>query len=128
VWYLPDGIANIFSVHELEQSYRITHDSWEGYYVVHTPKGEVRFYKDEQGLPYIDLRKSNSEATMMLLQREIHEREEILDEEMSYIQMVGGNYKGYTKREVTQAKEARRAQAMMGNLSEKDYKGMVSII
>ncbi len=40
--------------------------------------------------------------------------------------MVRGNYEGYTKREVTQAKEARRAQAMMGNLSEKDYKGMVS--
>ena len=37
-----------------------------------------------------------------------------------------GNYEGYTKREVTQAKEARRAQAMMGNPSEKDYKGMVS--
>jgi hypothetical protein len=68
VWYLPDRTANIFSMHELEQSYRITYDSWEGYYVVHTPKGEVRFYKDEQGLPYIDLGKSNSEATMMLLQ------------------------------------------------------------
>jgi hypothetical protein len=40
--------------------------------------------------------------------------------------MVHGNYEGYTKREVTQAKEARRAQAMMGNPSEKDYKGMVS--
>jgi hypothetical protein len=30
------------------------------------------------------------------------------------------------KREVTQAKEARRAQAMVGNPSEKDYKGMIS--
>jgi hypothetical protein len=94
--------------------------------VVHTPKGEVRFYKDEQGLPYIDLGESNLEATMMLLQREIHEREETLSNEVSYIQTVRGNYEGYTKREVTQAKEARRAQAMMGNPSEKDYKGMVS--
>ena len=126
VWYLPDGIANIFSMHELERSYRIMYDSWEGYYVVHTPKGEVRFYKDEQGLPYINLGESNSEATMMLLQREIQEREETLGDEVSYIQTVRGNYEGYTKREVTQAKEARRAQAMMGNPSEKDYKGMVS--
>jgi hypothetical protein len=39
---------------------------------------------------------------------------------------VHGNYKGYTKWEVTQAKETRRAQAMMGNPSKKDYKGMVS--
>jgi len=126
VWYLPDGIANIFSMHELERSYRITCDSWEGYYVVHTPKGEVRFYKDEQGLPYIDLGESNSEATMMLLQREIQEREETLGNEVSYIQTVRRNYEGYTKQEVTQAKEAYRAQAMMGNPSKKDYKGMVS--
>jgi hypothetical protein len=40
-WYLPDGIANIISMHELEETYRITYDSWAGYYVVHTPKGEV---------------------------------------------------------------------------------------
>ena len=37
VWYLPDRIANIFSMHELEKQYRITYDSWARYYVVHTP-------------------------------------------------------------------------------------------
>ncbi len=63
---------------------------------------------------------------MMLLQQEIQERKETMDSEMSYIQTVRGNYEGYTKREVMQAKEARRAQAMMGNPSKKDYKGMVS--
>ena len=62
----------------------------------------------------------------MLLQREIVGREETMDSEMSYIQTVHGKYKGYTKWEVMQAKEARRAQAMMGNPSKKDYKGMVS--
>ena len=113
-------------MHELERFYRITYDSWEGYYVVHTPKGEVRFHKDEQGLPYINLEESDSEAAMMLLQREIEEREETVHSTMSLIQTVHGNYEGYTKREVTQAKEAHRAQAMMGNPSEKDYKGMVS--
>jgi hypothetical protein len=30
VWYIPDKIANIFSMHELEKKYRITYDSWEG--------------------------------------------------------------------------------------------------
>ena len=63
---------------------------------------------------------------MMLLQQEIEERKETMDSEMSCIQTVHGNYEGYTKREVPQAKEARRAQAMIGNRSEKDYKGMVS--
>jgi hypothetical protein len=57
---------------------------------------------------------------MILLQEEIQECDEILDDKVSYIQTVHGNYEGYTKREVTQAKEARRAQAMMGNPSEKD--------
>ena len=113
-------------MHKLERSYHITYDSWEGYYVVHTPKEEVHFYKDERGLPYIDLGESNSEAIMMLLQREIHERDETLDDEVSYTHTVHGNYEGYTKREVRRAKEACRAQAMMGNPSEKDYKGIVS--
>ncbi len=43
VWYLPDGITNIFSMHELKKMYRITYDSWEGFYVVHTPRGKVHF-------------------------------------------------------------------------------------
>jgi hypothetical protein len=68
VWYLPDGIANIFSMHELEKIYRITYDSWEGFYIVHTPRGKVHFHKDEQGLPYIDLTESGHEAARMLLQ------------------------------------------------------------
>ena len=42
------------------------------------------------------------------------------------VQTVQGNYEGHTKREVTRAKEARRAQAMMGNPSKKNFKGMVS--
>jgi hypothetical protein len=55
VRYLPKGTANIFSMHKLKKLYRITYDSWMGYYMVHTLKGAVKFYKDEQGLPYIDL-------------------------------------------------------------------------
>ena len=126
VWYLPNRIVNIFLMHELERSYQITYDSWDGYYMVHTQKGEVRFHKDEQGLPYINLGKSDLEAAMTLLQQEIQEHKETMDSKMSYIQTVRGNYEGYTKREVTQAKEARIAQAMMGNPREKDYKEMVS--
>ena len=124
VWYLPDGIANIFSMHELEKLYRITYDSWEGFYVVHTPRGEVHFHKDEQGLPYIDLAKSRHEATRMLMQ--LVEMTGLNDKETvevgsSFVQAVRGNYEGYTKREVLRAKEAPRAQALLGNPSEKDY-------
>ncbi len=54
-WYLPDEIVNILSMHKLEKMYRITYNSWEGFYVMHTLRGEERFYKDKHVLPYIDL-------------------------------------------------------------------------
>jgi hypothetical protein len=66
VWYLPGGIANIFSMHKLEMLYRITYNSWEGHYIIHTPRGAVKFYKDKQGLPYIDLEASTEAVVMML--------------------------------------------------------------
>jgi hypothetical protein len=128
VWYLPDRIANIFSVHKLEKLYRITYDSWECFYVVHTPRGEVHFHKDEQGLPYIDLARSRHEATRMLMQ--LAEVTESGDDKTtkagsSFVQTVRGNYEGYTKRKVLRAKEARRGQALLGNPSKKDYQSMV---
>jgi hypothetical protein len=43
-----------------------------------------------------------------------------------HVQMVRENYRGYTKKKVLKAKEARQAQAMIGNLSKRDFKGMVS--
>ncbi len=39
VWYIPEGIANIFFMSELEKKYWIIYDSWEGYNVVHTQDG-----------------------------------------------------------------------------------------
>ncbi len=126
VWYLPKGIANIFSMHELEKTYCITYDSWDGYYAVHMLQGEVRFYKDEQGLPYINLEGSDQDAAMMLVQEHVGTNEFNEGKGMSMVQTVHGNYKGCTKKEVLQAKEARRAQAMLGNPSKKDFKGMIS--
>ena len=51
-WYMPEGISNTFSMNEIEKLHRITYNSIDGYYVVHTDKGPVCFHKDEQGLPY----------------------------------------------------------------------------
>ena len=67
VWYVPKGIANIFSMHELKCLYPITYDSWDGYYVVHTPRGEV-IHKGKQGLPYINFDESDEEAVVLLIQ------------------------------------------------------------
>jgi hypothetical protein len=123
-WYLPDGIANIFSMHELEKLYRITFDSWEGFYIVHTLRGEVHFHKDKHGLPFIDLARSGRKAARMLLQLAAvagADKDDVSGEGTAFVQMVRGNYKGYTKREVLRAKEAHRGQALLGNQSEKDY-------
>ena len=68
VWYIPEGIASIFSIHELEKKYGITYDSCQGCYKVHTQDRGVRFYKDENGLPYIDLEDSEEDAAALLVQ------------------------------------------------------------
>jgi len=127
VWYIPDGIANIFSMHELKKKYRITYDSWEGHYVVHTPRGEVKFHKNKQGLPYIELDGAGGrEAAVLLLQSIQGEHVAKMGIGVVHVQTVRGNYEGHTKNDVMQAKEARCVQAMIGNPSEKDFKGMVS--
>jgi hypothetical protein len=125
VWYIPDGIANIFSMHELEKQYHITYDSWDGHYVVHTPKGEVKFHKDEQGLPYIELDGAAGRKAAVLLLQSV-EQEHVAEIGILHVQTVRGNYEGHTKKDVLQAKEAWRAQAMIGNPSKGDFKGMVS--
>ena len=100
---MPKGIANIFSMNEIEKLNRITYDSIDGYYVVHTDKGPLYFHKDEQGLPYIDLDAS------------------IYDAATTLVQTVRSNYKGFTKKDIKAAKAARKLQCMIGIPSEKDY-------
>ena len=120
VWYIPEGIANIFLMNELEKKYCFTYDSWEGYYVVHTQDGPVKFYKDENGLPYINLEDSEEDAAMLLVQMGSEEAATV------FVQTVRQNYEGFTKKEVLQAKEIRRAMGLIRNPSEKDVKGLVS--
>ena len=107
-WHLPGSIANIISMNELESHYRVTYDSWDGRYTVHTEHGPVYFTKDEHGLPYIELGEGQESAGVL------------------FLQTVRGNYEGFTKKEVLRAREARRLQGLVGSPSEKDFKGMVS--
>jgi hypothetical protein len=94
---------------------------------MHTPKGEVNFHKDEQGLPYIKLDgPMGRKAAMMLLQSMQQEHPVCTGVKVLHVQTVRGNYEGHTKRDVLQAKEAQHAQAMIRNPSKGDFKGMVS--
>jgi hypothetical protein len=87
----------------------------------------VKFYKDEQGLLYIDLEQLGCDAATMLLQcKELSprtgENQRIVT---AFVQTLRVNYKGYTKREGLRAKEAQHMQALIGNPSKVDYKGLV---
>ena len=107
-WYIPKGIANIFSMYEIEKLHRITYDSIDGYCVVHIDKYPIYFHKDEQGLPYINLDASVYDAANTL------------------VHMVRSNCEGFTKKDIKATKAARKLQGMIGSPSEKYYGGMVS--
>ena len=95
--------------------------------MVHTPRGTVKFYKEEQGLPYIDLDESSQEVVTMLVQ--LGQRVNTgrtKEEHTMLVETVRKIFEGYTKNKILKAKQARRAQAMMGNPSKKDYKRVVS--
>ncbi len=100
--------------------------------MVHTPRGDVCFYKDKQGLPYIDLDGSAHEAATMLMQLGMGQHATFDQSAASktkhtiLVETVQANYEGYMKKDVMKVKEARWAQAIMGNPSKKDYKGVVS--
>ncbi len=104
-------------MNQLEKRYHITYGSWQGYYVVHTKSGEVRFYKDENELLFIDLEDLLEDTAALLVQTGSKEAVKV------FIQTVRQNYKGYTKHEVLEAKEARHAMGMIGNPSKEDFKG-----
>ncbi len=112
-------------MHELAKKYRITYDSWQGYYEVHTPSGGVKFFNDNQGLPYIDLNGSGQEAAIMLLETAMTVEPKKSNEGLINVQTVRENYEGYTKQEILKAKEARRAQGLIGNPSKSNFRGMV---
>ena len=106
---MPKGIANIFSMNEIEKLHRITYDSIDGYYVVHTYKGPVYFHKGNQGLSYTNLDAS------------------IYDAATTLVQTVRSNYKGFTKKDIKAANASRKLKGIIGSQSEKDYGVMVSI-
>ena len=111
----PDGICNIVSFKTMKQMYPITYnshpqDGGKACFEVHTKRGVMSFKPCAKGLHYLDLSKIG-QAEHALAQTEIV--------------TIRNNYEGYTKREVHQAIQARKLQAMMGSPSQADYEGMV---
>ncbi len=75
------------------------------------------------------MEESDEEAAVILIQMMEQQDKESKDstkKEVTLVQTVPGNYKGFMKQEVIKAREAREAQAMLGNPSKKDFQGLVS--
>jgi len=97
---------------------------------VHTKDGVVEFKPSECGLHYVDVTLEGDVVQHMLVTADISEEEydkeaESVTKECIMVTMVWGNLEGYTRHKIEKAKEARRLQGMIGNLTEKELAGMV---
>ncbi len=109
VYHNPYGIANVLLLESIKGKHRVTYVSWDcdGVFKVHTKEGVVEFKLSEKGLHYHDTSKEDSNINHML------------------VNTVRDNFEGHTKHDIAKAKEARRLQGMVGNPTDKEFKGMV---
>ena len=113
----PNGICNIISFKTMKKLYPIRYsshpeDKGEANFEVHTKQGVAKFKPCEKGLHYLNIceLKTKHDETVMAL---------------AEVTTIRKNYEGFTKREVEQAIQARKLQAMLGSPSQTDYEGMV---
>jgi len=109
VYHNPYGIVNVLLLKSTKAKHRVTYDSWDcdGVFKVHTEEGIVEFKPSEKGLHYHDTSEDSSNFECML------------------VNTVQDNFEGHTKHDIAKAKEARRLQGMIGNPTDKEFKGMV---
>ena len=104
VWYSNKAIANILSLSKVKKQYPIRYDSVGGnQFVVSTPRHDIIFSESDRGLYYHD---TDNRAIVL-------------------VNTVQENREGFTDREYDAAVQARRALALVGYPSPKDFEGMV---
>ena len=84
--------------------YHITYNSEDGYYEVSKGDVSAKFYKDEQGLPYIN----------------------VIKQGVLVVQKVQQNYEGYTNKKVDKAALACKASGILGHTLSQDLEYLVS--
>jgi len=62
IWYYPEGIANILSLHKVQDKYRVTYDSSTmARFVVHKSDGTNHMFKpSKKGLFFSDVKRDNA--------------------------------------------------------------------
>jgi hypothetical protein len=86
-----------------------------GAFVCYTKDGNIVLKNNGKGMPYLDLREFEAKAVLSF----------VPEAALSFVQTVRGNMKGFTEREVEEARKAQEAQAMLGHPTNSDFLGMV---
>ena len=84
-------------------------------FICRTKDGNVVLKNNGKGMPYLKLREFEAEVVLSFAPEAV----------LSFVQTVQGNMEGFTNREVEEARKARKAQAMLGHPTDRDFLGMV---
>ena len=122
VWYYEDGIANILSLHQVRQRYRVSYDSTENgrCFLVHKPNGSmISFQPSVRGLHYYDMSKPRPQSPGCCPDSN-HQRKN--DEGPStggaiFINTIEDNKHHYHPRDMKCAEQARQLQKIIGRPS-----------
>ena len=120
VYFDARGIANVLSLYQLGQKFKVTYNSTDrgGVFKVFTQAGVVEFKPTSKGLHVLNL-KQNPDAAFLLVN----------DADLAYgkspVPTVRQNYEGFTKRQIKQATHARRIMGMIGAPTEREYQSLV---
>ena len=151
MWLVRNGIANLLSVPCLErEGCQITYDT-NASWVVRCPNGlTLQFKKDTgvcEGFPYVDLENlkehviSDSRSgtptsdgrsvphknlASNLIQKIKAVRNSTKEKAFVFIQTIRENMDGFTQREITEAHLARKAQSVLGHVSNGEMTKLVS--
>eukprot|EP00804_Cyclotella_cryptica_P008701 CCRYP_018547-RA/>CCRYP_018547-RA protein AED:0.32 eAED:0.32 QI:0/-1/0/1/-1/1/1/0/427 len=122
-WYNEGGIANLISAPQLESDgYILEYVTTLGW-LVHGPDGKTMIFKRDSGLcggmPYVDL--TQDPAKFIVDTNAIRRQDGMI-----MVQTVRGNYEGYIREQVENAKKVRDEQAMMAHPSDDTLRHLVS--
>ncbi len=109
MWLNEGGVATIIPLKVLEKIWLVSYDSRRngGCFIIHTNQGNIIVKNNSKGMPYLDVRDVEAEVAL------------------SFIQTVRGNMEGYMQHEVQDARAARKAQAMLGHPTNRNFLGML---
>ncbi len=104
MWYYHDALTNILSLNNVTKKFRVTDDSAQGdHFTVHKADQLIHFDKNDNDLFYHDA----------------------INRQITLLNTVAENEQGFSKRQLQQARYARKVYGSIGYPSMHDFKQMV---